>query len=127
MSKLPEQNDPQFWDLLAIQAYQYILRKAPKNALMHHNLGLAYLRTERSNKAIRSFLRAVKYDKDCLDAYYHLGKTYQDLNQPKMAMRYYKSYRRILEEQLSSRKLPEVKKPSVVEDLMKKLAEDLAL
>lgn len=86
----------QFWDELAIQSYKAILKKNPGESKIHKNLGLAYGRTGRLNKAARSFERAVKYDKDFAEAYYHLGTTYQKLGKKAEAIRSFNKYQKLM-------------------------------
>ena len=83
-----------FWDQLAIDAYKSILKARPNNPKAHFNLGLAYLRTGRANKAIRSFLRSVKHDSASATTYYHLGKTYLQVGKVKESIRYFKHYQK---------------------------------
>ncbi len=81
-----------FWDELAIQSYREILKNKPDSALVHSNLGLAYVRIGRLNKAVRSFQRAIKCDKTFAEAHYHLGRAYQDLGKTTEAIRAFKNY-----------------------------------
>ncbi len=81
-----------FWDELAVQSYKSILKEKPDSALIHKNLGLAYVRMGRLNKAVRSFQRAVKNDKSYSEAYYHLGTTLQKMGKAKEALRAFANY-----------------------------------
>jgi tetratricopeptide (TPR) repeat protein len=89
-----ENRDPKFWDLLAIEAYRSILKAKPESSLVHFYLGLAYTRINRNNKAIRSFLRAIKYDNKASTPYYHLGKAYLKEGKVKDGVRYLKRYQK---------------------------------
>jgi predicted Zn-dependent protease len=82
----------QFWDELAIQSYLTILKKKPTESMIHNNLGLAYVRINRCNKAVRSFQRAIKHDKNFSEAYYHMGTTLQKLGKRKEAIRAFNNY-----------------------------------
>lgn len=84
-----------FWDELAIQSFQTILKQNPHQAKVHCDLGLAYMRVGKKNKAIRSFLRAVKEDKNFADAYYHLGKAFLDEDKEVEAYRCFKNYTKL--------------------------------
>ena len=84
-----------FWDELAIQSYRTILKSKPNSALIHNNLGLAYVRIGKLNKAIRSFQRAIKCDPQYLDAHYHLGATCQKVGDLKGAARHLSRYKKL--------------------------------
>ena len=86
------QSNTRFWDDLAIQSYKDLLKKDPSNPLIHKNLGLAYVRIKKDNKAIRSFQRAIKAKKDYAEAYYHLGTLYQSMGKKAEAIRCYNNY-----------------------------------
>ena len=101
-----------FWDQLAIDAYQSIIKAKPDNATVHFYLGLAYLRVNRENKAIRSFLRAVLLDKEAATPYYHLGKAYLKIGKVKEAVRYFKHYQKVIATENASESW-------VIEDLLK--------
>ncbi|MBB64257.1 MAG: hypothetical protein CMO81_04265 [Waddliaceae bacterium] len=103
----------QFWDELAIESYKAILKKRADHPLIHHNLGLAYIRVNKINKAIRSFQRAIKLDKEYADAYYHLGNAYQTAGKALEAARSFKKYLKF------SKGAP--KDPPVVENLLENL------
>lgn len=81
-----------FWDELAIQSYKSLIKKNPQNPLLHKNLGLAYTRVGKLNKAVRSLQRAIKADKDFLEAYYHLGTLYEQLGKKPEAIRAFSNY-----------------------------------
>ena len=82
----------QFWDELAVQSYKAILKERPSSPLVHKNLGLAYVRMGKFNKAVRSFQRAVKCDKDFAEVYYHMGSTLQKMGKRKEAIRAFNNY-----------------------------------
>ena len=102
-----------FWDELAIKSYKTILKQNPHIAIVHNNMGLAYLRLGRPKKAIRAFEKAIKCDRTLTEAHYHLGTTYQNLGDDKAAIRCFKNYTK-----LKTEKKPE---ESIVEDLLRKL------
>ena len=106
-----------FWDDLAIQSYRAILKKKPDSSLVHHNLGLAYIRVNKLNKAIRSFQRALKYDKTRPETYYHLGTTFRIVGKQKEAMRCFANYTKL------SKGKKEIS--TVVPDLMENLEREL--
>ncbi|MDF2550513.1 MAG: tetratricopeptide repeat protein [Chlamydiales bacterium] len=98
-----------FWDELAIQSYKKILKEKPKNALAHTHLGMAYIRTERFNKAIRSFERALQADKTHAEAYYHLGRAYQLAGKRDQALRSFTHYNQIMgERRISTQAMDEM-------------------
>lgn len=84
-----------FWDEMAIQSFQAILKEKPNQPKVHCDLGLAFIRVGKVNKAIRSFIRAIKIDKDFADAYYHLGKAYLSEHKEVEACRCFKNYTKL--------------------------------
>ena len=88
----------EFWDELAIQSYKAILKHKPDSAIVHKNLGLAYMRTGRVNKAARSFQRAVKSDSSFTEAYYHLGVAQRAMGRTKEAIRALNKYKTLTQE-----------------------------
>lgn len=107
-------SNTQFWDELAIQSYRTILKKSPKNPLVHKNLGLAYMRMNRLNKAARSFQRAIKNNKAYVEAYYHLGTCYERLGKKVEAIRAFNNYNKHI-------KKGQINDSSVVSQIIKKL------
>ncbi len=91
-------HNSEFWDDLAIESYRAILKTKPDSAIVHKNLGLAYMRRGRDNKAVRSFQRAVKCDVNFAEAYYHLGTACNRLGRSKEAVRSLKHYKRLMDE-----------------------------
>lgn len=89
----------EFWDELAISSYKQILKKRPNSALIHKNLGLAYVRVGRLNKAVRSFERAIKADKSFTEAYYHLGTTLYKMGKKSQAIRSLTKYAKLQQEE----------------------------
>lgn len=108
-------DDTRFWDELAIDSYKSLLKKKP-NSLMYNNLALAYVRINRDNKAIRALQKAIKCDKNFLDAHYHLGVLYQKNNKPDLAKRCFKAYNKLLRIIY-----PQHDRPSIVRDMLNKL------
>lgn len=102
-----------FWDELAVESYKVILKSKPNNALVHKNLGLAYLRLKKENKAIRSFQRAIKNNKKHAETYYHLGSAYQRVGKRTEAIRAFANYNKLM-------KLKKEQRP-VVDALIQKL------
>ena len=119
-------SNTKFWDDLAIQSYKTLLKHQPDNALLHNNLGLAYVRIKRPNKAIRSFQRAIKYNKDYLDAYYHLGTLYKNLDRAVESKRCFNNYTRLVDEE-GCRRVPRRKRHNteMVEKLLLGLGQSL--
>ncbi len=115
MSSFMNNKDPYFWDLLAVEAYQSILKAKPKNPKVHFYLGLAYTRIDKISKAIHSFLRAIKYDSTAPTPYYHLGKAYLKEGKVKEAIRYLKRYQKVANLKKG--------KSQIVEALMKETTE----
>ena len=91
-----------FWDELAIQSYKTILKQKPEHPVIHHNLGLAYVRTGDLKKAASSFRKATRYDKSYAEAYYHLATTLQRLGNSASAIRAFGHYNRIQSERRES-------------------------
>jgi predicted Zn-dependent protease len=88
--------DTKFWDELVVQSYKTVLKRKPNSGLVHTNLGLAYVRMDKDRKAIRSFLRAIKFDKTNADAYYHLGTAYQRQGKRTEALRAFANYNKLI-------------------------------
>lgn len=109
-------DNTRFWDEMAIQSFQTILKQNPNQPKIHCHLGLAYIRVQKSSKAIRSFLRAIKCDKKYADAYYHLGKTYLAENKDIEAYRCFKNYTKLMND-----------KPGQANEVVQSLIEELAL
>jgi tetratricopeptide (TPR) repeat protein len=84
-----------FWDQLAIDSYRAIIKRQPDSVIAHKNLGLAYVRIGRLNKAARSLQRAAKLDSKCAEAQYHLGCVYQSMGKEADAIRAFKKYQKI--------------------------------
>jgi tetratricopeptide (TPR) repeat protein len=91
-------HNSEFWDELAIQSYKAILKSKPNDALVHKNLGLAYMRVGKINKAARSFQRAIKANKEFVEAYYHLGTAQQALGRTTEAIRAFKKYKQLTQD-----------------------------
>ena len=91
------ESNHEFWDKLAIKAYKSLLKKNPECAMIHNNLGIVYLRTEKINKAINCFKRCIKFDKNYVDAYYHLGKAYLKIGENQKSILYLTKYTKIQE------------------------------
>lgn len=92
-----EKNNSHFWDELAIESYNTILKQFPKNPqkpLIYKNLGLAYTRVNRLNKAVRAFQKAIKENKEFAEAYYHLATTYQMMGKKIEASRCFSNYKK---------------------------------
>ena len=68
---------------------QSLLEKAvhlnPKLAIAHLELGTLYAHRKESQKAVASFLTAIRLDPNSEMAHYRLGQTYRDLNQLALA------------------------------------------
>ncbi len=105
-----------FWDELVVQSYKTILKRKPNSALIHTNLGLAYVRMDKDKKAVRSFLRSIKYDKMNPDTYYHLGTAYQRLRKRTEALRAFANYNKLMRRKKGKR--------PVVDDLIQRLKEE---
>lgn len=105
-----------FWDKLAIKCYRSLLKDNPKTALILNNLALAYIRTNKLKQAIKYFRKAISVDKQYLDPYYHLGKTFQKMGQKKQAIYYLKKYEEITAAQKGH--------PLIVAELVSQLLED---
>jgi tetratricopeptide (TPR) repeat protein len=92
-----DKNNTHFWDELAIESYNTILKQFPKNPqkpLIYKNLGLAYTRVNRLNKALRAFQKAIKEHKEFAEAYYHLATVYQMMGKKVEAVRCFTNYRK---------------------------------
>ncbi len=86
------QTDTRFWDELAVQCYKDLLKHDPSNALIHNNLGIAYVRMDKLTKAVGCFQRAIKCKKNYSEAYYHLGTLYERLGKKAEAIRCFNLY-----------------------------------
>ncbi len=109
--------ETEFWDELAVQSYKKLLKSKPNAAFLHKNLALAYIRQDKENKAIRSLQRAIKHDKEYLEAYYHLGTLYSQQDKPKEARVCFKKYNKILDQ--TSGRTPI---PSIVQELLAEIS-----
>jgi len=54
------------------------------------------MRTNKANKAIRSLKRAIKCDKENIDAYYHLATFYYQEKQYQQALIQFKKYQKLM-------------------------------
>ncbi|MDF2578247.1 MAG: Anaphase-promoting complex, cyclosome, subunit 3 [Chlamydiales bacterium] len=81
-----------FWDRLAVKSYRAMLRYKPQHALLHMNLGLAYIRLGQTPQAIRSLKKAIQCDSQHLEPSYHLAALYLQLGNHKEALHYYRLY-----------------------------------
>lgn len=99
-----------FWDQLAIKSYRSILKAKPGSALIHNNLGLAYVRVGNLAQAARSFRKAIRCDREYADPHYHLGTTEELMGNPDKALKHFKEFRRLTQED-----------PEVVEQILKRL------
>ena len=88
--------DTEFWDQLAINTYKSLLKKNPDTSFLHQNLALAYMRTNKTNKAITSLKRAIKCDNKNIDAYYHLATFYYQTKQYRQALIQFKKYKKLV-------------------------------
>jgi len=108
-----------FWDKLAVQSYKAILKNKPGTAIIHNNLGLAYLRLKLPQKAVRSFQRAIKLDKTPANTYYHLGCTYEKIGKRAESIRFLTRYSKLTKNDNNNKK--KQNKSDVVEKLIKKV------
>ena len=67
----------------------------PKLAVAHLELGTVYAQRQQSQKAVASFLEAIRLDPNSEMAHYRLGQTYRDLHQLTLAQRELDLYQRL--------------------------------
>jgi tetratricopeptide (TPR) repeat protein len=78
----------------AITAYQQILRREPKNAVLLNKIGIAYSQLSQLDNAKRYYDRAIKADKNFAEAHNNVGTVWY---QRRNFGRAIKSYRRAIE------------------------------
>ena len=66
---------------LAVKAFQRALRRAPKNADAHFNLGNAYSGLRRWQDAVEAYQQALRYNSKDAEAYNNLALAYSELGQ----------------------------------------------
>ena len=57
--------------------YLKLMKKAPKTPVLHNNLGLVLQAQHRIDEAVRQLERAVKLDRQYVDAHSNLGNAYR--------------------------------------------------
>ena len=70
---------------LAQSLLEKVVHLNPKLAIAHLELGTLYAHRKESQKAVASFLTAIRLDPNSEMAHYRLGQTYRDLNQLALA------------------------------------------
>jgi tetratricopeptide (TPR) repeat protein len=77
----------------ALKLYKQAAELYSRNADIHYNLGVIYLKKEKYAQAAEQFRRAVIINRHDADAYYNLGVLYESfLSDPERALKYYKKY-----------------------------------
>ncbi len=79
-----------FANLKSVEECKQEVRKNPDNALAHYNLGDAYFKSGKYQKAIESFKQAIRIDPDDAVVHYSLGLAYLDLKVMNSAFEEYK-------------------------------------
>lgn len=77
--------------------YRMALDLRPDDATAAFNLGVALEDQERLDDAVKAYLVAIASEPDYSDAYYNLAHLYERLEEPALALRYLKSYKRLTE------------------------------
>jgi tetratricopeptide (TPR) repeat protein len=70
---------------LAIKELTELTRLYPKLAIGHYNLGIAYIKNDNINEAIKAWQTTVSIDNKYADAYFNLGKVYKQIDKRKSA------------------------------------------
>ncbi|MFQ5574207.1 MAG: tetratricopeptide repeat protein [Terriglobia bacterium] len=72
-----------------VNFWEKTVREDPGSSSNHTNLGLAYLKIGRDQRAIAEFKSAIKYDRENADPYMHLGRYYFDRGQNERAIPFF--------------------------------------
>lgn len=72
----------------ALNAYQQAIQKSP-SARLYQKLGVVYLQQKMYNAAIQASREAIKHAPHMMDAYFIMGSSYSDINQPEKAIQVY--------------------------------------
>ena len=73
----------------ALTIYGEVAKKMPRNAMVHHNLGVLHYSQERWGDAVASFSRAVELEPENSDAHLLLGQAYERGGRTTEAIRSY--------------------------------------
>jgi len=84
----------------AIKLYKLSIKYKPDFGYAHYNIGCAYVKLGKLEKAKSSFLKAIEHKNDLTNAYYNLAFVYKKLNNKKKSEEYLKIYN-----ELTARKL----------------------
>ena len=79
----------------AVKSLQNSLQINDRNAITHHNIGLAYTAIQLYGFAVRHFLLAIECDKHHFESYISLGNVYIERNEYHLAGTTFKSILRI--------------------------------
>lgn len=82
----------------ALDYYNAVLAKQPKNPVVHNKVGIVMLQMRRFSEAKKQFEAALKDDKNYADAYNNLGVTYYALKNNGKAIKQYGKALRIRED-----------------------------
>ena len=80
----------------AVDTYLAALRVCGADALLLFNLAVLLDDVERKPEAVRAYEAALKLDPELADGHYNLALLYEDLGQPKLAIRHMSQYRRLV-------------------------------
>ncbi len=76
-----------------LNLWQDVVRKSPRKARGHNNLGNVFLKRREYQTALQEFLAAIQYDPDnMLTAYYNAGLTLDLMGRYEEAKRYYQEF-----------------------------------
>lgn len=76
--------------------YQLALGARPGDAIAAFNLATALEDLGRGAEAIQAYLQAISADPECADAYFNVARLYERDGDERAAIRYLKTYRRLL-------------------------------
>ncbi len=73
-----------------IPQLEALLSENPKDCFLLHALGLEHVKLGDYDAARRFFIQVLEQDADYVGTYYHLGKTYEELDDVELAMDTYR-------------------------------------
>ncbi len=91
-----------------IEKLQAFLQEDPEDCFLLHALGLEYVKIGDLNTALSYFQKVLSVDEKYVGTYYHLGKTYESLNDLELAMDTYLQGATIADELEDSHALSEL-------------------
>ncbi len=73
-----------------IPQLEALLAQNNKDCFVLHALGLEYIKIDEPERAKDFFVQVLEADPDYVGTYYHLGKVYEQLDDPELAMDTYR-------------------------------------